>query len=45
MPKFSSDAAERAFWEKTDSTAYVDWSKSVRVELPNLKPSARKSDP
>lgn len=39
VPKFASEAAERAFWEKTDSTDYVDWSKAAHVEMPNLKPS------
>ena len=33
------EAEERAFWEKADSTEYVDWSKAERVRLPNLKPS------
>jgi hypothetical protein len=23
--KFASEAAERAFWEKNDSTGYLDW--------------------
>ena len=28
IPKFASEAEERAFWEspKNDSTEYVDWS-------------------
>ena len=33
--------AERRFWEKTDSTPYVDWSKGERVTLPNLKPTTK----
>ena len=41
VPKHRSEAAERRFWEKTDSTAYVDWSKAGRVTLPNLKPTTR----
>ena len=28
VPKFTSEAAERAFWEKNDSTAYLDWKKA-----------------
>ena len=41
IPKFASEAAERAFWESHDSTDYVDWSKAQRVVLPNLKPSTQ----
>ncbi len=40
-PKFKSEAAERSFWEKNDSSEYVDWTKASRVALPNLKPSTR----
>ena len=40
-PKFSNEAAERAFWEKNDSTAYVDWKKADRTAFPNLKPSTQ----
>jgi len=40
-PKFSSEAAERAFWEKNDSTAYLDWEKAQLTVLPNLKPSTQ----
>ena len=36
-PKFRNEAAERKFWEKHDSTDYVDWSKAQRVRFPNLK--------
>ena len=41
IPKFKSEAQEREFWSKTDSTRYVDWNAAVRVVLPNLKPSQR----
>jgi predicted DNA binding CopG/RHH family protein len=39
LPRFASEAEERAFWEApgNDSTAYFDSSKSVRVVFPNLK--------
>ena len=40
-PKFKSEAEERSFWEKNDSSEYVDWTKANRVALPNLKPSTR----
>ena len=41
IPKFASEAAERAFWEKNDSTVYMDWKKSQAAVLPNLKPSTQ----
>jgi predicted DNA binding CopG/RHH family protein len=41
IPKFASEAEERAFWEspKNDSTEYVDWSKAKLVSFPKLRPS------
>jgi predicted DNA binding CopG/RHH family protein len=41
IPKFSSEAEERTFWEspKNDSTEYVDWSKAKLASFPKLKPS------
>ncbi len=39
IPKFSSEAEERAFWESDDSGEFVDWSQAKRVRLPRLKPS------
>jgi predicted DNA binding CopG/RHH family protein len=41
IPRMASEAAERRFWEKRDSTPYVDWSRAERVVLPNLKPTTR----
>jgi len=41
IPKFSSEAQERKFWEAHDSAKLVDWSKAKRVRLPNLKPSTQ----
>jgi predicted DNA binding CopG/RHH family protein len=41
IPKFSYEAAERAFWEKNDSTEYLDWNKARRAVFPNLKPSTK----
>jgi predicted DNA binding CopG/RHH family protein len=41
IPKFRSEAEERAFWAKEDSTKYVDWTKARRTVLPNLKPSSK----
>ena len=41
LPKFARVAQERAFWEKNDSTEYLDWSKAQRASLPNLKPTTK----
>ena len=41
IPAFKSEAVERVFWEKTDSTDYIDWSKAKRARFPNLKPSTQ----
>ena len=41
IPKFADEAAERAFWEKTDSTEYLDWKQAQVAVLPNLKPSTQ----
>jgi predicted DNA binding CopG/RHH family protein len=40
-PDFSSEAEERAYWEKTDSADTLDWSKARRVRMPNLKPGTK----
>ena len=41
VPKFSNEAEERAFWEKHDTSDYVDWANAKRVTLPNLKPTTK----
>ena len=41
IPKFPSEAAERTFWEKNDSSKYLDWSKAQVAVFPNLKPSTK----
>jgi len=41
VPKFASEQEEREFWEKHDSSDYVDWAKAESVSLPNLKPSTK----
>ncbi len=38
-PQFASEAEERAFWEKHDSTSYVDWSRARRTRFTKLKPT------
>ena len=41
IPKFTTEAQERAYWEKHDSTDYLDWSKAKKVTLPTLKPTTK----
>ena len=41
VPKFASEAKERAFWETHDSTEYLDWGKAQKALLPNLKPTTK----
>lgn len=41
VPKFSSEAEERVYWESRDSTDYVDWNKAKRVRLSRLKPTTQ----
>ncbi len=40
-PKFKNEEKERVFWEKHDSSDYVDWSEAQAVSMPNLKPSTK----
>lgn len=39
VPRFRSEAEERAFWESHDSADYVDWSRAERTRFPKLKPT------
>ena len=41
IPKFKNEAEERLFWQKHDSSEYVDWSDAENVALPQLKPSTK----
>ncbi len=41
IPKFTSEDKEREYWAKQDSTEVLDWKKSRKVVLPNLKPSTK----
>ncbi len=41
VPKFSSEAEERAFWESRESADLVDWSKAKRARFPRLKPTTQ----
>ena len=37
IPKFKSEKEERNFWQKVDSTEYIDYSKIEKISFPNLK--------
>jgi len=37
IPYFSSEKKERDFWQKVDSTEYVDYAKLEKARFPNLK--------
>lgn len=37
IPEFKTEAEEKKFWQKVDSTEYVDWSKAEKWSFPNLK--------
>ncbi|OGL67025.1 hypothetical protein A2856_00870 [Candidatus Uhrbacteria bacterium RIFCSPHIGHO2_01_FULL_63_20] len=41
IPNFTSESAERKFWETHDSTEYLNWSKAKRGSFPNLQPSTQ----
>jgi predicted DNA binding CopG/RHH family protein len=39
IPEFATEAEERAYWEREDSTADLDWRAAERLRLPNLQPT------
>lgn len=41
IPKFKSEDEEREFWANHDSTEYIDWSKTIELDLSKLKPSTK----
>ena len=41
IPKFKNEKEERDFWQRVDSTEYVDYSKARKAVYPNLKLSSR----
>lgn len=41
IPKFKTEAEERRFWQKHDSSEYIDWNDAEEVVLPRLKPSTK----
>lgn len=41
IPKFKTQAQERAYWESHDSTVHLDWSQAQKARLPNLRPTTK----
>lgn len=41
IPRFKSEAEERAFWATHDSAEFIDWNKAHRTVFGNLKPSVK----
>ena len=41
IPKFKSEKEERQFWQKADSSEYIDWSDAEEVVFSRLKPSTK----
>ena len=41
IPDFQNEDEEREFWEKNDSSAYMDWEKAQAVRFSNLKKSTK----
>jgi predicted DNA binding CopG/RHH family protein len=41
IPKFNSEAEERRFWQKNDSSGYIDWSEGEEAVFSRLKPSTK----
>jgi len=41
LPKFKNEDEERNFWATHDSTDYIDWYKTVELDLSKLKPSTK----
>ena len=41
IPKFKTEAQERAYWETHDSSDHLDWTKAKKLMLPNLRPSTK----
>jgi len=41
IPKFKSEKQEREFWQKVDSTEYINWDKAENWKFPNLKMTSK----
>ena len=41
IPRFTSEAQERAYRESHDATEYLYWAKEKKSRLPNLNPTTK----
>ncbi|MBN1115212.1 MAG: BrnA antitoxin family protein [Oligoflexia bacterium] len=41
IPEFTNEEEEREFWDKHDSTEYIDYKKAGKVVFPELQMSTR----
>jgi predicted DNA binding CopG/RHH family protein len=41
IPEFKSQSSEAKFWNKNDTTDYIDWDNAKLAIFPNLKPSTK----
>ena len=41
IPNFKSEKEEKVFWEKHDSSGYVNWDDAKLVVMPKLKPTVK----
>ncbi|PIZ48177.1 hypothetical protein CO180_04320 [candidate division WWE3 bacterium CG_4_9_14_3_um_filter_41_6] len=41
IPQFASEQEERAYWQKHDSAAVIDWSNAKRAIFSELKPTTQ----
>ena len=41
IPKFKNEEAERDFWDKHDSSEYIDFDNAEAAQFPNLKPTTK----
>jgi len=41
IPQFANEKEEKVFWEKNDSSDYLDWNKATKIVMPNLKPTTK----
>ena len=44
IPNFKTESEEQTFWDKHDSTEYIDWKEGQKVTFLNLKPSTQTID-
>lgn len=41
IPTFVNEQDEKEFWLEHDSADYVDWTRAIKVSMPDLKPSTK----